>query len=123
MIIRVLLIAGLAAIGWLVFLRRNKMPIHIVTVFVLLAAAAVAVIEPDIPNDIALWAGVGRGADLIFYTSLVAILFVLVHYYTKFVELQRQITELTRELAILRAEVDRVAPPATAVAQSTERVG
>lgn len=112
MIIRVLLLCGLGSIGWFIFLRRNRLPIHIMTVFLLLAAAALAVVFPEITQDAATLVGVGRGADLIFYTAIVAVMFVLMHYYTKFVELQRQVTEVTRELAILRAEVDRLAPPA-----------
>ena len=112
MIIRILLVLGLAAIGWFIFLRRNKLPIHIMTVFLLIAAGVVAVIFPTITQDAADLVGVGRGADLVTYIAIVAVMFVLLHYYTKFVEMQRQVTELTRELAILRAEVDRVAPSA-----------
>lgn len=119
MIIRVLLLAGLAAIGWLVFLRRNRLPFHIMLVFLLLAAGAAAVVFPDATTLIAHAVGVGRGADLITYVLEVAVMFVLVHYYTKFVELQRQITQLTRELAILRAEGERTsrdgAPPEPAL--------
>ncbi|MGE0395418.1 MAG: DUF2304 domain-containing protein [Kofleriaceae bacterium] len=109
--IRVLLIGGFAAIGWLVFRRRNRLPLHILLVFLLLAAGAVAVVFPGLTTDVAHVLGVGRGADLVTYIAIVTIMFVLVHYYTKFVELQQQVTMLTRELAILRAEVDRVAPP------------
>jgi hypothetical protein len=117
MIIRILLLAGLAAIGWLVFLRRNKLPFHIVTVFGLLVAGAVAVVSPNLTDDVAKLVGVGRGADLVTYISIVAILFVLVHYYTKFVELQRNLTQLAREMAILRADLEnatRAAAAATA---------
>jgi hypothetical protein len=110
MIIRILLLAGLAAIGWFVFLRRNKMPFHIVTVFALLGAGGVAVVMPQTTDEVARLVGVGRGADLITYISIVAILFVLVHYYTKFVELQRNVTQLVRELAIVRAELEQTAP-------------
>ena len=117
MIIRILLLFGLAATGWLVFLRRNKLPFHIMTVFVLISAGALAVIFPDITQDAAHLVGVGRGADLILYMSIVVVMFVLLHYYTKFVELQRQLTEVTRELAILRAEVERTAPPKSDAAQ------
>ena len=112
MIIRILLLLGLAAIGFFIFLRRNRLPFHIMTVFFLIVAGGVAVIFPDITQDAADLVGVGRGADLVMYIAIVAVMFVLLHYYTKFVELQRQVTELTRELAILRAEVERVAPPA-----------
>ncbi len=107
MIIRVLLLAGLAMIGYLVFLRRNKLPFHIMTVFALLGAGAIAVVFPEWTNDIAHDVGVGRGADLITYLAEIAVMFVLVHYYTKFVELQRQLTQVTREVAILRADLDR----------------
>ncbi|HWO27063.1 MAG TPA: DUF2304 domain-containing protein [Kofleriaceae bacterium] len=110
MIIRVLLLAGLAAIGYLVFLRRNRLPFHIVTVFGMLGAGGLAVIFPDATNDIAHYVGVSRGADLITYLLEVTVMLVLVHYYTKFVELQRQLTVVTRELAILKAELGRTAP-------------
>ena len=112
MIIRILLLFGLGSTGWFIFLRRNRLPLHIITVFGLIGAGAIAVVFPEITQDAAEIVGVGRGADLITYISIVAVLFVLLHYYTKFVDLQRQLTEVTRELAILRAEVDRVAPPA-----------
>jgi hypothetical protein len=112
MIIRVLLLVGLAAIGYSIFLRRNRLPFHIMTVFLLIGAAAVAIIFPDVTQSAADLVGVGRGADLVTYLSIVAVMFVLLHYYTKFVELQRQLTEVTRELAILRAEVERDKPPA-----------
>ena len=104
MIIRILLIAGLSAIGFFVFLRRNKLPFHIMTVFLLLAAGAVAVIVPNMTSEVAQFVGVGRGADLVTYIAIIAVMFVLLHYYTKFVELQQKMTELAREMAILRAE-------------------
>lgn len=106
MIIRILLLTGLAATGYFVFLRRNRLPVHIVLVMAMLGAGGLAVIFPEATNDIARFVGVGRGADLISYLFMVIALFVLIHYYTKFAELQRQITTLTRELSILRAEVE-----------------
>jgi hypothetical protein len=114
MIIRIVLLAALAAIGWFVFLKRNRLPFHILFVFAMLGAGAFAVLFPEQTDRIANVVGVGRGVDLITYVIEVTVLFVLLHFYTKFVELQRQLTDVTRELAILRAEVDRVAPPASA---------
>ncbi|HEY1816691.1 MAG TPA: DUF2304 domain-containing protein [Kofleriaceae bacterium] len=106
MIIRALLLLGLASIGWFVFLKRNRLPFHIVVVFALLGVAGAAVLFPDMTQDVANVVGVGRGADLVTYVSIVAIMFVLIHYYTKFVELQRKLTEMTREVAIMRADLD-----------------
>jgi hypothetical protein len=111
MIIRILMLAGLTAIGYLVFLRRNRLPIHIVVVFLILAAGAVAVLFPERTDIIANYMGVGRGVDLIMYLFEVAAIFILIHYYTKFVELQRQLTTLTRELASLKADLERATRP------------
>ena len=107
MIIRILLLAALAAIGWFVFLKRNRLPFHIVIVFAMLGVGGAAVLFPDASDQVANFVGVGRGVDLISYLIEVAVLFVLLHYYTKFVELQRQLTDVVRELAILRSEVER----------------
>jgi hypothetical protein len=116
MIIRVLLLSGLAAIGWLVFLRRNRIPFHILTVFGVLAVAGIAVIFPDITAEAAQLVGVGRGVDLVTYLVEIGTLFVLLHYYTKFVDLERRTTDVVRELAILRAEVDRATAGSSAPA-------
>lgn len=107
MIIRIVLLTALAAIGWFVFLKRNRLPFHIVVVFAMLAMGGAAVIFPEQTDVVANFVGVGRGVDLITYVIEVTVLFVLIHYYTKFVELQRQLTDVVRELAILRAEVER----------------
>jgi hypothetical protein len=111
MIIRILLLVGLAASGWFIFLRRNRLPLHIMTVFLLIGVGAAAIVFPNMTQSAANLVGVGRGTDLILYLSIVAVMFVLLHYYTKFVDLQRQLTEVTREVAILRAEVERTRTP------------
>lgn len=110
MLIRILLLAGLSAIGFFIFLRRNRLPLHIMTVFLLLGLGAVAVVVPDITSDVARFVGVGRGADLVFYLAIVAVLFVLMHYYSKFVELQQKLTELTRQIAIMKTEAKHSLP-------------
>jgi hypothetical protein len=118
MIIRILLLSGLAAIGWLVFLRRNRLPVHIFLVFAMLAAGGVAVVFPESTNDVAHVVGVGRGVDLITYVIEIVVMYVLLHYYTKFVELQRQLTDVVRELAIMRAELDATATKPDAAPKS-----
>lgn len=118
MIIRVLLLSALAAIGYMVFLRRSRFPVHIVIVFAMLAIAGTAVVFPEKTDIVSAWFGVGRGVDLINYLVLVALLYTVTHYYTKFVDIEQQLTQLVREIAILRAEVRQAkgeslaAPPA-----------
>lgn len=106
MILRIVLLAGIAAAGYHFFLRRTRLPVHITLLFVLLATAAVFVARPDLSDPIARGLGVERGADLVVYLVVVGLLFVSLHYYTKFVELHGQTTVLARELALLRAELD-----------------
>lgn len=104
MIIRVLLLFGLAAIAYLAFLRRNRLPIHILLIFGMLSLGAFFTLFPDYANVSARFVGVGRGADLISYVLDLVFLFTLLFYYTKFVEIERAMTAMVRELAILRAQ-------------------
>ena len=106
MLTRVILLAALGFIGYKFFLRRNKLPVNIIVLFAFLAIGAFMVMFPDTTNDIAHFFGVGRGADLIGYVFQVAVLYVLLHYYTKFVETENELTRVVRELAILRQELD-----------------
>jgi hypothetical protein len=106
MIIRVFLLLSLAAIGYQVFLKRNRRQLHIPIVFLLLGLGGVFVIFPDLTTRIANFVGVGRGVDLINYLVEVGLLFVTIHYYAKFVHLQTQITTLTRTVTLLRADLD-----------------
>lgn len=126
MIIRILLLSALAAIGYMVFLRRSRFPVHIVIVFAMLAVAGTAVIFPEKTDIVSAWFGVGRGVDLINYLVLVALLYTVTHYYTKFVDIEQQLTQLVREIAILRAEVRQAkgeplaAPPPPRVLEAAD---
>jgi hypothetical protein len=121
MIFRGILLALLAAIGWFVFLKRNRLPFHIVTMLAMLVAGAVAIVLIERTDSFAQSIGVGTGADLIVYLLIVVILFVLVHYFSKFAELEQRLTDMVREVAILRAEVERNATAAEPV--EDERAG
>ena len=121
MIIRIVLLSALVAIGWFVFLKRNRLPFHIVVVFAMLGAGGFAVIVPGETDRIANFVGVGRGVDLITYVIEVTVLFVLLHYYTKFVELQRQLTDVVRELSIVRGELEDVRASASSATREPHR--
>ena len=113
MIIRIIMLSALAAIGYLGFVRRNRLPFNIMLVFAILVVAGIAVLFPERTDYIANWIGVGRGADLIGYLVQVLLLFMSLHFYTKFVDVQRQLTQIVRELAILRSEIAASPPGAS----------
>lgn len=60
---------------------------------------------PTQSSVIANYLGVGRGADLIFYIWILVSMLALVSLYFSFNRNNRQITELTRALALHVAEV------------------
>ncbi len=74
-----------------------------VGVLVCLAAAS-ATIRPDLTVRMANALGIGRGADLIFYCAVVAMLIGFWMTYIRLRHLRREITLLVRRLAIMEAE-------------------
>lgn len=91
---------GLIAL-YVVYLLRLRSPTNDRIAYLALAVLGVAlVINPEWTNAAAGLLGVGRGADLMFYFF---IMFCLFHFATTantIRRLQRDITTLTRELAI-----------------------
>ena len=63
-----------------------------------------AVLFPDITTVAAQFVGVGRGADLVFYLSIVGGGFFLVLLYGKLLRQEQVITKLIRAVAIANAK-------------------
>ncbi len=63
-------------------------------------AAAVIVIWPDATFYLARILGIGRGADLVVYVSLVIIFFLIFRLMINQEKQKREITRLTREIAL-----------------------
>lgn len=116
MIIKLLLAVGVVVIG-LTFLRNR----HVLrfqagkklaaSAFVLLCLVSVA--DPEITNWIANRVGVGRGADLLLYLTVLGFLFVALNTYLTFKDYDGRLTRLARSLAIeeaVRREHERGKP-------------
>ncbi len=67
-------------------------------------AVGVCVLAPGITQWVAGILGVGRGADAVFYVSLVALSYTAFRLYLKNRQTEEQITSLVRELALKEAE-------------------
>ncbi len=70
---------------------------------VIWTAAAVAIAKPGLTQIVAHAAGIDRGADLVSYLFALSFLATSFYYYSRYVRLQRQVTEIVRHLAILEA--------------------
>jgi hypothetical protein len=73
-------------------------------VVVLIAGVGIAfVISPELANELAHLVGVGRGADLLMYTGLIGVMFLLILIYARLRELEAYFTQLARDIAVSRA--------------------
>jgi hypothetical protein len=67
------------------------------------SAAAAAIVDPGIPQAIAIRIGIGRGADLVLYLVVLTFLRASFYFYSCNMQLQRQLTIVVRHLAIQNA--------------------
>lgn len=110
MIIKILLIAG--ALGFGVLILRDTVPGHNLVRriggLVVVVLGIIAVLWPTLTVYVANAVGVSRGTDLVLYVFVMVFLYSTVATAQRIHRLERQVTQLTRELAI-----DRARQPAT----------
>ena len=82
-----------------------------------LAAALVAIAQPELTNRFAHAIGIGRGAVVVLYLFVLAFLFTSFAFYSRSVRLERQVTVLVGKLAQLEAQRG----PAAGAAQERPR--
>ncbi|MDZ4794696.1 MAG: DUF2304 domain-containing protein [Bacteroidota bacterium] len=102
--IKILLITGVAFIAVYFFIRLRNSLLDILLLLVLIAAAIVFILFPDITNQLANKLGVGRGADLVFYTSIIIFWFVILKLYARIRKLEQLLTSILRNKAIEEAQ-------------------
>jgi hypothetical protein len=100
---------GVLFLGDLLHLRRTGPVPRVVRLFRCLVwlAAALAITQPDRLTWLARSVGIGRGADVVLYVFVLAFLLVSFYFYSRYVRLQRQMTQLVRHLAIREARHGR----------------
>lgn len=101
--IKVLLITGVAFIAVYFFIRLRNSLFDLLLLVTLIAAAIVFILFPAITNDIAHRLGVGRGADLVFYTSILIFWFVILKLYSRIRRIEQVMTKLVRKDALEEA--------------------
>lgn len=106
LVIKILLLVGVAVATAL--LTRSSagarhQAIRRVLLIVFAVAAATLILVPSLSSGLASLVGVGRGADLLLYSLAIAFVWFLASYYGRMRALNRQITELTRALALSEA--------------------
>lgn len=83
-------------------IRRNAMSVEsgLFWVFIWISVMLV-VVFPDFLGYLANLVGVGRGVDVLIYLGIVALFYLIYTSYTKIENLEREITKIVREIAII----------------------
>lgn len=121
MLIKIVLILGVA-LGGGALMRSSGGARHLAIRRLLLlgfiVVAILSVIEPLLLTRIAQAVGVGRGTDLVLYLLFLLVLGFMASTYRRFREMERQVTVLTRRLALddveRRNATEREAPQPSA---------
>ena len=98
--IKILLITGTIFVGLYFFMRLRNSLFDLLLLFLLITAAIIFVIFPDLTNQLAHWLGVGRGADLVFYVSILIFWFAILKLYARVRKLEQYITTIIRKDAL-----------------------
>lgn len=110
MLIKVLLIGGTLAFGFLTLRERqpaSHQAIRRIALLVLVPVGIVAVAFPETTVWAAHVVGVQRGTDLLLYIFVMTFLFTTLACYQRLHHVESQLVELTRELA-LRQSADQL---------------
>ena len=113
MLIQILLLVGITLVGAMLLRRAGArhQAIRRLALVAFGAFAVTSVIFPDIWNAMARVVGVGRGADLLFYGTIMVLLGYMATSYVRFRDLEHRFTKLARRIAL--DEVPAPGAPAT----------
>lgn len=64
--------------------------------------------QPNLTDRLAALLQVGRGADAIFYLSLIAVFYLLFKIFIRFEAIDSNMTTLVREMGILKKEIESI---------------
>jgi hypothetical protein len=103
-IIQILLTIGVAVIAIYMYLRLRSSLFDVILIGLFFAVGVFFVLFPETTNKIAHWVGVSRGADLLFYCSILFLFFLIMKLYSRLRRVEERFTDLVRSKSIEEAE-------------------
>ena len=97
--IQILLLTGVLIILVYYIARFRNAIFDLVIVFVFAGLGVFFILFPEKTNLLAHKLGVGRGADLLFYSCIIFFLFIIVKLFARLRRLEEKLTELVRKEA------------------------
>lgn len=98
--IQIILTAGLIVTGIYMYLRLRTSLTDVLLIVLFIAIGVFFVLFPDFTNRLAKLAGVGRGADLIFYLGFLFMFFLILKLYSRIRKLEQHLTESVRKKSV-----------------------
>jgi small membrane protein len=95
--IQALLIGGVVIIFIYYLSRFRSAFFDLLALFIFSSLAIFFILFPEYTNVIAKKLGVGRGADLLFYTCILFFLFIIIKLFARIRRLEKTLTELVRK--------------------------
>ncbi len=81
--------------------KEGKIPlVALIGWFLLWSSVELIVWIPAVTSSVAQILGIGRGADLIIYSSIIIIFYMIFRIYVKFEDMERQITQIVQTIAL-----------------------
>ena len=106
--IQIVLITAIVLVAIYFFVRLRNSILDFLLLLAMVTAALVFIFLPDLTNTIAHRLGVGRGADLIFYLSIVIFWFVIIKLYVRVRKLEKIVTDVVRKDALNEAARENI---------------
>ena len=97
--IQLLLISGVVIIFAYYISRFRNALVDLITLFLFAGLGIFFILFPEYTNKIAHKLGVGRGADLLFYSCILFFLFIILKLFARIRRLEDKMTELVRQQA------------------------
>lgn len=97
--IQVLLLSGVVIIFAYYISRFRNALIDLIALFLFAGIGVFFILFPEYTNKIAHRLGVGRGADLLFYSCILFFLFIILKLFSRIRRLETTLTELVRQQA------------------------
>ena len=103
MYLQILVTIFIAFILFKLFVQKQKNKISLLSFFIwafLWFIVLVVFWLPDSTTYLAAWLGIGRGADLVVYVSILVIFYMLFRIFVRISKIESEITKAVREEAI-----------------------
>ena len=103
-IIQIILTIGVAVIAIYMYLRLRSSLFDVILIGLFLAVGVFFVLFPETTTEIAHWVGVSRGADLLLYSGILFLFFLILKLYARLRRVEQKFTELVRSKSLEEAE-------------------